>query len=319
MLIFYVLIFIFSSLFLASSGKWLVDSLSRIAKFLEWKEFVVAFLTIALGATLPNLFVGIVSAFNHVPELSFGDVIGGNIFDISFIVGISALISKMGLTASSRTVQTSSLFMIFIATLPIVFGLDGLLSRMEGIFLLIIFLLYLFWLFGKEERFKKVYEDGVEKISFSFFLKNLGTFLLSLIFLLLAAQGIVISAHYFADYFRLPILLIGVFVVGIGNCLPELFFSIVAARRGEDWMILGNLMGCVMISSTLVLGLVSLLSPIKIAEMPTIILSRFFLIISVLSFLIVLKTGKKISQKEGLFLIFLYLLFIFIEIFLLKR
>lgn len=318
MLISYVLIFFLSSFFLASSGKWLVDSLSRIAKFLGWKEFVVAFLTIALGATLPNLFVGVVSVLNGVPELSFGDVIGGNIFDISFIVGLSALISKMGLTAASRTVQTTSLFMIFVALLPLILVLDGLLSRGEGFLLLIIFFLYLFWLFGKEERFKKVYENGVEKVNFTFFLKNFFIFLGSLFLLLLAAQGIVVSAHYFADYFHLSLILIGIFIVGIGNCLPELFFSIVAAKRGEDWMILGNLIGCVMISSTLVLGLVSLLSPIKIVEIPIIILARVFLVISTLSFLLVLKTGKKISQKEGIFLVFLYLLFILIDIFLIK-
>ena len=94
MLWFYILIFLISCLLLAFSSKYLVGTLSKIAKFLGWKEFVVGFFIMAVATSFPNLFIGIISALNKVPELAFGDVVGANIFDLSIVLAISAFISK---------------------------------------------------------------------------------------------------------------------------------------------------------------------------------------------------------------------------------
>ncbi|PJA01069.1 hypothetical protein COX75_00835, partial [bacterium (Candidatus Gribaldobacteria) CG_4_10_14_0_2_um_filter_33_15] len=77
----YIFIFLISCLLLTFSNKWLIGALSRIALFLQMKEFVVAFFLMAFAVSIPNLFVGIISALNKIPELSFGDVVGGNIVD----------------------------------------------------------------------------------------------------------------------------------------------------------------------------------------------------------------------------------------------
>ena len=76
----------------------MIDAMSRIGICLKLKEFVLAFFVIGIGATIPNLIIGIVSALNKIPELSLGDVIGSNIFDISIVVGLAALISRGGLS-----------------------------------------------------------------------------------------------------------------------------------------------------------------------------------------------------------------------------
>ncbi len=311
----YTFIFLISCLFLAFSSRWLVDALSKIAKFLGWKEFVVAFFLMAFGVSVPNFFVGIISALNKIPELSFGDVVGGNIVDLSLIVGLAALISRRGLSAQSRTVQGSSIFTIGIAILPLILISDGVLSRADGFLLFLAFLVYISWLFSKRERFTKVYDGIVEPMSFKFFFKNLIRFLISIIFLLLAAQGIVKSATFFASYLNLPIGLIGILVVGLGNSLPEGFFSIQAARKGQDWLVLGDLMGGVVITATLVLGIVALICPIRISNFSPFIIARIFLVISALFFLIVIRTGQKITKKEGIFLLLIYVLFLISEIF----
>jgi len=308
------LIFLVSCAFLALSGKGLIDSLSKIAKFLGWKEFVVAFFIMAVGACVPNFVVGIIAAFSHIPELSFGDVIGGNIFDLSLVVGLAALISKMGLSAPSNTVQGSSLYTIGVAILPLVLISDGTLSRSDGILLFLAFFAYIFWLFKKEDRFTKVYDGITEPLTLGFFFSNLGRFLISFVMLVIAAEGIVNSAVFFANYFNFPIGLIGILVVGLGDSLPETFFSIHAARKGQDWMVLGNLMGGVVITATLVLGTVSLIQPIVITDFSAIFVSRAFLVIAGLFFLIFLRTGKKISRQEAIFLILLYFIFLAIEI-----
>ena len=102
MLWLYILIFLFSCFLLTLSSKWLVNTLSRIALFLKLKEFVVGFFIMAFAASLPNFFVGIIAALNKIPELSFGDVIGGNILDLSLVIGLAALLSKRGYQLKAR-------------------------------------------------------------------------------------------------------------------------------------------------------------------------------------------------------------------------
>jgi len=296
------------------SGKWLMDSLMKIAKFLGWKEFVVAFFTIALGASLPNLFVGILSALNKIPQLSLGDVLGANIFDLTFVVALAAFISRQGISAPSRTVQGSSIFTIGAAILPLLLILDGSLSQIDGLFLIFIFIAYVYWLFRKEERFKKVYNGIPEIRNLKYFFKDIGILIMSIIFLLLGAQGIVKSSSFFARTLNLPLIFIGIFIVGIGDALPETFFSIRAAREGQDWMILGNLMGSVMITATLVLGTAALIHPIEFFDIPILAIGRFFLIFSAIFFLFFLRTGRKITRKEGYFLLSIYIFFVLIQV-----
>ncbi|MBI2038539.1 MAG: sodium:calcium antiporter [Candidatus Nealsonbacteria bacterium] len=314
MLWLYILFFLISCFLLILSGKWLIDALSRVAMILKLKEFVVAFFIMAVGTTIPNLIVGVVSALNGVPELSFGDVVGSNIFDLSLVMGLTALISKAGLSSNSRTVQGSSVFSIIIAVLPLILVLDGSLSRIDGVLLLLGFVIYGVWLFGKKERFTKVYDDSPSRINLNLLLKDAGIILVGIVLLFMGGQGVVKSATFFAQDLNLPIGLIGMFIVAIGTCLPETFFCLHAARKSQDWLILGNLMGNVVITATLVLGIVALIQPINIGSISYFAIARFFLLAAALFFFFFIKTSRKITKKEGLLLVGLYFAFIFTEI-----
>ena len=98
---FNILIFVFSCGLLFWSGSFLVSSLARIAKFLGWKEFVVAFFIMAVASSFPNLFIGFFSALHGIPELSFGDIVGGNLIDLTVGVALAALVAKNGLPSKS--------------------------------------------------------------------------------------------------------------------------------------------------------------------------------------------------------------------------
>lgn len=313
MLWFNVLIFALSCLALMFSSKWLVGSMAKIAKFLGWKEFVVGFFIMAVATSLPNLFIGVISAFNKVPQLALGDVVGANIFDLSVVLAISAFISRAGLSARSRTVQSSAVFTMGIAILPLLLLADGLISRLDGLLLIAAFIFYIFWVFGKKERFEKVYDDA-EKIGFASLFKSLGIFLLSVVFLLLSAGGFVKSSLFFADAFQIPLGLIGMFVIGVGGSLPESFFSWQAAKKGEDWLLLGNLMGGIIIVATLVLGVTALIYPIQVEDSFPFVIARIFLIISAIAFWFFVRSDSKITKKEGVFLLAIYLAFLITEI-----
>lgn len=292
-----------------------MGGLTRMAKFLGWREFVVAFFVVAFAATIPNFFVGISSAIHKIPQLSFGDIVGGNLIDLTLAVAIATLFAK-GLPAESRTVQTTSIFTIIIAILPLLLILDGTLGRGDGIILILVFGFYIFWLFSKRERFTMIYDGSKIPIikEFRNFIKDLGKVILGIMILLLAAEGIVRASSFFAQSLNLSLALIGILIVGIGNSIPETYFAIASARRGKTWMILGDLMGSVVAPATLVLGIVALICPIEIFDFSSFAIARFFLIIAAIFFFFFVRTGRKITKKEALFLLGIYITFILVEI-----
>lgn len=312
----HIFIFIASCFVLFWSGKWLVEALIRMAQFLRWKEFVVAFFVMALAGAAPNLFVGINSALREIPQLSFGDVVGGNVVDLTLAVALAVLIGKAFLPVESRTIQRSLIFTSLVAVLPLILILDGTLGRGDGLVLLFVFAFYIFWLFSKEERFRKVYDRNEIPIvkEFRVFIKDLGKVILGISFLVVAAEGIVRSASFFAEGLNFPLALIGVLIVGLGNALPETYFAIVSAKKGKPEIVLGNLMSNIIVPATLVLGIVALICPIKILDFSPFAIGRIFLIISVIFFFFFAKTDRKITKKEALFLLSLYIAFVLVEI-----
>jgi cation:H+ antiporter len=292
-----------------------MSAIVRIARYLEWKEFVVAFVVVAIATSLPNLFVGITSALHGIPQLSFGDVLGGNLFDLTVAVALAALFAK-GIPADSKMVQTSALFTMIVAVAPLFLILDGVLGRGDGIFLILLFVFYMFWLFSKKERFCKVYDGEKKSIlkGFKSFVKDIVTVVSGLVLLIIASQGIVLSAKYFSMALNLPIGMVGILIVGVGSALPETYFAIIAARKVQTWMTLGNIMGSIIIIGTLVLGIVAIIAPIEIIDFSPYVIARFFLILAAIFFFSFVRTGKKLVAKEALLLLLMYIVFILAEI-----
>ena len=320
MFVFYIVVFIISCLLLFWVGNFLVEALMRMARFLGWKEFVVAFFVVAFAASIPELLIGISSALHKIPELSFGNIVGANIIHFSLAVALCVLILKGSMTVESRTVQAGSAFAVLAAILPLLLILDGTLGRIDAIILILAFVFYVSWLFSKRERFVKIYDEiqGKQKRpvkQFKVFLKDLGLLFGGIIVLLISAEGIIRSAGFFAQALNIPLALVGILIVGAGTALPETYFCLqVATRRGQSWMILGNLMGCTAVTATLVLGIVALIHPIAIPDFSPFAIARFFLIISAVFFFLFARTGQKITKKEALFLLGLYILFVLVEI-----
>lgn len=308
-----ILIFIGAVLLLARSGAWVVQSLSRIARFLKWSEFIVAFILMAFVSSLPELFVGISSVIHKIPELSFGNIIGANVVNLTLAVGLAVLFIG-GLQVHRKIARKDSILTAICAVLPLFLILDKELSRIDGMILLLGFFIYISWLLSQKDRFSRVYDNATW--GFQQFLKDILMFLGSVSLLFLSAQAMVWSATFFAEFFHIPIVIIGVLLIGGGTALPEAYFVVRAALQGNREMILGNLMGCVVVTSLFILGLVAVLSPIKIANFSPYLVARAFLMVSAVIFLIVVRTGEKITRKEALLLIFVYIAFVATEIFL---
>lgn len=314
-MIFNIFIFICSCVLLFLSGKFLVKPLLGIARYLGWREFIVAFFLMSIASSIPNLFVGITAAVQGIPQLSFGDIMGGNLIDLTIAVALAVLFAR-GIQADSKMVQGSAIFTLFAAILPLALIVDGKLNRFDGILLLLLFFIYSFWIFSKRERFTKIYDGKGHSIvaGFKSFIKDIGKSAVGIVLLIVAAQGIVHAASFFSNTLNLPLVLIGILIVGIGNAIPETYFAIVAARKENNWMILGDLMGSVIVCATMVLGIVAIICPIEITNFSPFLYARLFLVLAAAFFLIFVRTDRKISVKEALFLLSIYIGFLITEI-----
>ena len=266
-MLFEISIFISAIFILSWLSSRLVSTLVDIAKYLHWREFIIAFFVMAFVASLPNLFVDINAALHGMPQIAFGDVVGGNLVDLTLVLAIAVLFSSRFLPAESEMVQKSAIFTSIIAVLPILLVWDGKLDRIDGVMLLVA----------------------------SFF--------------------VISSAQFFSVQLGISLSLVGILIIGLGNCFPEIYFSIISARRGENWMILGDLMGSVIICATLVLGIIALIAPFEIIDFSPFLITRIFTVVASLLFIVFIRTGKKFTKTEGLFFLSIYVLFLLVQIF----
>ena len=315
-MIFHVLLVIFSAFIMFRAANWLVQGIVKVAQYLRWSEFVVAFFIMAIGGSLPNLFVGLSSVAHGIPELSFGDVVGNSVIALTLVAALAVFVGS-DLLAEGKLIQTSAFLTISIALLPLLLILDGELGRGDGIALIIIFFGYAAWMFSKRKYYPQTLDENEKPPlkRFRSFLIGLLQILIGGALLLVAAEGVVRSASFFAQEFSLPIAIIGLLGLGFMSALPELYFAVAAAKKGKSWIILGQLTGSVIILSTLILGIVAILQPIVITDFTPFAFARFFLILAALFFLIFIRTGRRITKKEALVLVGIYLAFVAVELF----
>jgi len=304
------IIFIISCLLIILSSRSIIDALHRLTCRLGWKEFIVAFFAASIGAVMPELFIGIRAALKGVPELALGSIVGQNIILFTLSVAICTFILKE-IVVESRTVRAGAAFALVSVVLPFILLWDGTLSRLDGVVLIAACLFYIYWLFSKEDHYIK--KHTVKLPRSSSLTRDIVTIAFGFLFVFLSAEGIIYAAENFSLHLGVPVTVFGIFAVGLGVALPETFFSVALASRGHSWMILGGLLGAIALSSTFVLGLVALISPIENIDLEALSAARFFLISGGIFLLLFVRTNNKITGREAWFLLGVYLLFLLFE------
>lgn len=321
MLVINLALFVLACIVLVQSNSFLVKSLAKISYFLKLNEFTIGFIIMSLATSLPELFVGIMSALSGTPEFAIGNVIGSNILDLTLVIGIAALLAK-NINIESKIIRKDMIYMLLIAVLPVILLMDhhlwwkfGLfpnmiqgLSRMDGIILLGVYAYYIYTLVQQEARFSRIVDKTSRKEAIKFML----LFLVSITLLL-------ISAHFVVDYAKLlsidlaiSPLLVGLFIISFGTSLPELIFETKAVLSKHQSMAIGDLVGSVITNSALVLGVTAVIAPIAVNSV-IYLTSTLFMLFSAFIFFTFAESGNKITWTEGIALLFLYVLFIIIE------
>lgn len=309
MIIINLLLFLASLLILIKSANYAIRYSSILAKALLFPEFVVSFFIIALISVLPESTISIISALNGEPSLGLGTLIGSNVADLTLVIGIAALFSSVGIKVKSK-ILSNDFYYLILFLFPLILGFNGKFSRIEGIVLFLVGSLFFAKIYADSHQFRKKF-NGTKKEPF---VKSLILLILSLVVILVSAYFTVNFAVNFANEAKLPAILVGLTIVGLGTCLPELIFSIKAVRKNHPGLALGDILGTVVADATIILGLVAIISPFSFNPY-NIYITGTAMFLAGLIMLIFMKTDRTITKLEGILLILFYILFIFIEFF----
>ncbi len=309
-----IFLFVTGLAFLIVGAEALVRGASRISSYFGVTPLVIGLTVVAFGTSAPELAVSVNSALSGQANIALGNVIGSNIFNILFILGLSALITPLVITQQLIRLDVPLLIVLSITVL--VLSLDGLISRLDGILLFSILVIYLGFLIfqGRRENAGMnkvdVQEDGAGNGSLAYIFKNSGLILGGLVLLVIGSRWLVESAVYFAQFFGVSDLVIGLTIVAAGTSMPEVVTSIVAAVRGERDIAVGNVIGSNIFNLLGVLGLAGIIAPGGIDVASSIITFDLPVMIAVaLACLPIFFTGGTISRYEGAVLIGYYIIY----------
>lgn len=245
----------------------LVRGASKIAAAIGISPLVIGLTVVAFGTSSPELAVSIMSSLSGNVDIAVGNVVGSNIFNVLFILGLAALITP--LVVAQQLIWLDVPLMIIVSLLLLWIGWDGNINRLEGILLFTGMIAYTVFLIrqSKKEKSKAVKEEYAGEYSdgkawtAKQWLWNLGLVAVGLVLLVLGSRWLVDSATTIAKGMGVSDLIIGLTIIAAGTSLPEVATSIIASIRGERDIAVGNVVGSNIFNILAVLGISSLVSP----------------------------------------------------------
>lgn len=299
------LLLIASLIVVVKSADFAIKYSTKLAQSFGWSKYVVGFLIVAVISVLPETFISIDSALGGVPSLGLGTLFGSNVADLTLVFALVVFVSGRNLKVESKIIKNWYLYVVLLSV-ALILGLNGYYSRLEGFVLILTGLIFYFFTLRKNGY---DFDGNREKFNIA----NLIFLLLSMATLLLGAHLTVKYGVDLAENLHISPLFIGLFIVGLGTTLPELFFSIRAAKHHHDSLALGDILGTVMADATIVVGIVALIRPF--AFNPRIVyVTGLFMFLSAILLFYFMKSGKVLTKKESFLLLAFYLLFVLAEI-----
>ncbi|MBQ4380451.1 MAG: calcium/sodium antiporter [Bacteroidaceae bacterium] len=264
--------FFLAGLFLIVKGAdWLTDGAASIARRFGIPTLVIGLTIVAIGTSAPEFVVSMLGAIHKSPDIAIGNVVGSNIFNILGMMGATALISPILLTRGNvmrdlpiMNLAVGALFVMLADTILDEEATLNYLSRAEGLILLCFFTIYMyytFWLAKKEKKKKNANANETKDKSRNLWLSVL-IFLVGLGCLIGGGELMVDGASGIARSLGVSDAIIALTIVSIGTSAPELATSIAAARKGDNAMAVGNVVGSVVFNTLLILGASSLVYPL---------------------------------------------------------
>ncbi len=297
------------SIFMVIKGALLSTKYAvRLAKKMNFSSYLVGFIVIAIISILPETFISLNASLAGMPAFGLGTLFGSNVSDLTLVFFIIVILSGRSIKVESKILKNNLIYP-YLFLIPIVLGLDGYYSRLEGCTLMVVGVL--FYYFAFKNNIKKDLRPKQPK-------KNQDHTILMLVFslamLLIGAHFTVTAAAGLAHNLGINPILIGMLIVGIGTTIPEMLFSLTSVKKNHDAMAVGDILGTVLADGTVVVGLLALVNPFIFPKKIIYSTAIFMLMASfILSYF--MRTGKRLSRKEAFILFAFWLLFVITEYF----
>lgn len=310
-----LILFLVGFVFLIGGAELLVRGASRLAAVFGISPLVIGLTVVAFGTSSPELAVSVISASSGQADIAVGNVVGSNIFNVLFILGISAMITP--LVVAQQLVRLEVPLMIGTAALLPVLAWDGRLGLVDGLLLTGAVIAYTVWSVRRSrQESAAVQEEYAREFGAQAdpnpkargLWRNLGLIVAGLALLLLGSNWLVNGAVAIARAFGISELIIGLTIISAGTSMPEVATSIMASLRGERDIAVGNVVGSNIFNILAVLGLSAVASPVGVAVSSTALAFDIPVMIAVsLACLPIFFTGHLIARWEGALFFGLYL------------
>ena len=298
-----ILLIIIGVALVLKGADFLTEGASALARRMHVPEIVIGLTIVAAGTSAPELFVSVVSALNGTPDLAVGNVVGSNTMNCMLIVGCAAMVAPM--TISRSTVRKDIPFAVMASILLTCIALDNFLGRIDGIILLLGFVVFMAYTLLQAKNGQAEPQTEV---------KQLNPWL-SVLFLVIGLAMLVAGSNVFVDSassvaaaLGISEGVIGLTVVAGGTSLPELATSVVAARKGQSAIAIGNVIGSNVFNILLILGMTAVISPLQIEGITTIDMA--VMLISVILVWLFSFTRFTVERWEGALLVIGYLVYL---------
>lgn len=286
-------------------AQWLVDGSSAIARKAGVSEFVIGLTIVGFGTSCPELVVSMTGALQGNADIAIGNVVGSNIFNILFILGLTTMIMPISMTKNNRSRDIPITLLVTLIYIALsmnksLFGLGNAdsISRIDGIVFLLLFALYLYYCFkfdSKEPLEEKIEPSKIKKLP------------VAILLVIIGLSGLIFGGHIFvqaaidlAKELGVSDKFIAITILAGGTSLPELATSIVAAAKHKDQLALGNILGSNVFNILFILGCSSVVTPLGMEGMTNV--DAIALVASAALLLLWAYSGKKcrIDRWEGI-------------------
>lgn len=291
-----VLFLIIGIVVVLKSADWLTSGAVGLATRLGISQIVIGLTIVAIGTSMPEFFVSVVSAIKGTPDLAVGNIVGSNIFNVLLIVGVAAIVTPI--RVQRNTVRRDIPIAIVASIMLMVMMLDDTISRMDALILFAAFIAFIWTTLRCSKNSSQ--ENNTQK-------KAIATWK-STIFILVGLIGLVVGSNIFVDNasslahgLGISDAIIGLTIVAGGTSLPELATSAVAARKGDSGIAIGNVLGSNVFNILMIVGLTGLISPMHIQGITYVDMA--VMVISMVLFWLFSFTNLRIERWEGCVLI----------------
>lgn len=280
-----------------------VDASSSIAKKFNIPSIIIGMTIVAMGTSLPELSVSVTSSLVGLNDMSIANVTGSNIFNVLIALGICSTIGKLKISNYKDVIT-----LLFSCIGLLLFALNGTLGMFEGILLLVAFTIYILLMIKQAKDNKEESEDEKQRNIFI----TVGLGILGAIAIVIGGNMVVNSASEIALKLGMSENLVGLTIVALGTSLPEFVTSVMATKKGELEIAIGNIIGSNIFNILLILGVASLISPMAVSVVA--ICDVMFMVFTVALFIFLTVKEKELNKKNGILLIMMYIVYLIITI-----